>query len=360
MQPTAQSWLTYLPSLEINSLLDRRALTNSGVARSVGNSGVAANIDAAGDYLQYTPASEIPSAFHLVSVFDLNSSSTFSRLFEAEASSVGADLRFGIWFAPSTSSGATGNASSVVIVRNVSGGGGNEERWSTPSNSLVRPASNVTLEIIWNATSSDTTTPLVWINGVAQTMTKAQSSVPSSTAFASLTSVPLRIGNRFGTLDRGMLGRLYLLHIERQTRSTPYINPWQLFRPDPARLYFDVPSGGTSATASGVTITATTSVIAGAASGVRNATASGVTVTATASMIAGAASAGTNATALGTLITAVASFIAGAASGVRNATASGTLMTATASLVPGDANNGESALGTRLIGMNIFARLGLR
>lgn len=109
--------------------------------------------------------------------------------------------------------------------------------------------------------------------------------------------------------------------------------------------------GGTDATATGTTITATASLTAGAASGVRNATAAGTTLTATASLTAGTASGTGGATALGALITATASLIAGAASGVRNATASGALLAAVASLLPGSANNGELPAFTSIFGL---------
>lgn len=109
--------------------------------------------------------------------------------------------------------------------------------------------------------------------------------------------------------------------------------------------------GGTNATATGATITATASLTAGAASGVRNATAAGTTLTATASLTAGTASGAGGATALGALITATASLIAGAASGVRNATASGALLSAVASLLPGSANNGELPAFTSIFGL---------
>lgn len=110
-------------------------------------------------------------------------------------------------------------------------------------------------------------------------------------------------------------------------------------------------TGGTDATATGTTITATASLTAGAASGVRNATATGTTLTATASLTAGTASGAGGATALGALITATASLVAGAASGVRNATASGALLAAVASLLPGSANNGELPAFTSIFGL---------
>jgi len=110
-------------------------------------------------------------------------------------------------------------------------------------------------------------------------------------------------------------------------------------------------TGGTDATATGTTITATASLTAGAASGVRNATAAGTTLTATVSLTAGTASGAGGATALGALITATASLVAGAASGVRNATASGALLTAVVSLLPGSANNGELPAFTSIFGL---------
>lgn len=242
------SWMTYLPSAGINSLLDGRSLSNSGVARAIGNSGVAADIDAAADYLEYTQTTDPLGAFHLVAVVDLNASSTFSRLIQS-GDSAGYE-GFSIWFAPSTSSGSVGNPNSVVIGRN-SSPSTLGERWSTAANSLVRPRSGVVLEVIWGATASDTTAPQVWINGVEQTVTKVQSSTSFNADFDTLSGAPLRIGNRQGTADRALLGKLYLLHVEKQSRITPYINPWQLFGPSPRRLYFDASSSSGNITVSG-------------------------------------------------------------------------------------------------------------
>lgn len=96
-------------------------------------------------------------------------------------------------------------------------------------------------------------------------------------------------------------------------------------------------ASSSSGTASGATLTATTSLIAGAATGVRNGTAAGATLTATSTIIAGSASGATSGTASGATLTTTVSLIPGAATGIRNGTAAGATLTATASIIPGTA-----------------------
>lgn len=114
-----------------------------------------------------------------------------------------------------------------------------------------------------------------------------------------------------------------------------------------ASLIAGAATGQVNATASGQTLTATTSLNAGTATGQSNATASGQTLAATASLIAGSASAANAGTANGATVNATTTMIAGAASGQANATAAGVTVTAVASLIAGSATaaNGGTAAG---------------
>ena len=96
-------------------------------------------------------------------------------------------------------------------------------------------------------------------------------------------------------------------------------------------------TGVRNGTAAGATFTATVSLIAGTATGVRNGTAAGATFTATSTIIAGSASGSTSGTAAGTTLTTTVSLIPGAAAGIRNATAAGATLPASASIIPGTA-----------------------
>lgn len=97
----------------------------------------------------------------------------------------------------------------------------------------------------------------------------------------------------------------------------------------------------TSATASGVTITATASLLAGTASGMGSASAPGITLEAVAQLLAGIASGGSATTAAGVTLTATASMVAGSASGQQSASASGAVWSVLASLMAGSASNGS-------------------
>jgi hypothetical protein len=107
-------------------------------------------------------------------------------------------------------------------------------------------------------------------------------------------------------------------------------------------------TGNSAGSASGVTLTATASLIAGAASAASSA--AGQTLTATASLLAGSASGNEAGSASGVTLTAASSLIAGSASGTANGSASGATLTATASLTAGSAsgNTAGTANGVTL------------
>jgi len=137
-------------------------------------------------------------------------------------------------------------------------------------------------------------------------------------------------------------------------------DPWQTFRAPRRRLYLVQGTGG-AGNAPGATITATTSIVAGAATGAAAAAgvtstaalsfiggaatgaaqAAGVTLTSALSFIAGAATAGTQAP--GATLTASVSLIAGAATGA--AFASGAVVSAALSFLPGAASGGAVVPG---------------
>ena len=134
-----------------------------------------------------------------------------------------------------------------------------------------------------------------------------------------------------GTIDQATAGFLSQAHpqIDRAWRS---------------RRFSLVPSGGTDATANGVTLTATASLIAGAATAAS--TAAAATLTATSSIITGSATAAS--VAAGVTLTATASLIPGSASGSSTGTANGVTLTATASLIAGTATAASTAAGATL------------
>lgn len=108
----------------------------------------------------------------------------------------------------------------------------------------------------------------------------------------------------------------------------------------------DTGGGAVDGTATGKTLSAAASLVAGSASGVRNATGSGSTLTASASLVGGAAAGA--ASRAGVTLSAAASLTAGAASGIRNATATGATISASASLTSGAASGGAAAAGSTL------------
>jgi hypothetical protein len=114
---------------------------------------------------------------------------------------------------------------------------------------------------------------------------------------------------------------------------------------------FTAPSGG-AGNAAGVTLTASTSLIAGAATG--EASVGGVTVTATLSFIPGIASAGVSGNAPGATVTATTSIITGVATGA--AQAAGATVSAASSLIAGAATGGAQAAGATVsAGTSIIA-----
>lgn len=115
-------------------------------------------------------------------------------------------------------------------------------------------------------------------------------------------------------------------------------------------------TGSGSATAPGATLTGTSDLTPGAAAGQRNATAPGATLTGTADLTPGTATGSGSgaATALGATLTGTADLTPGAASGQRNATAPGATLTGTSDLTPGAATGGSAgdatAPGATLVG----------
>jgi hypothetical protein len=101
-------------------------------------------------------------------------------------------------------------------------------------------------------------------------------------------------------------------------------------------------SGASAGTASGATLTGTASMTAGTATGQVNATASGATLTATSSLSAGAAEGTAPGVAAGATLTATSSIVGGSATGQQSATASGATLTGLATLIAGTASNAES------------------
>lgn len=108
-----------------------------------------------------------------------------------------------------------------------------------------------------------------------------------------------------------------------------YQNHWQLFAPEPRRLWWYGTSAGGStvdATATGATVVASSSAIAGALTAASSATAA--TVAASASVIAGAATSSSQAAAA--TVTATASAMSGAATGAGQSAAATVATTASA------------------------------
>jgi hypothetical protein len=95
--------------------------------------------------------------------------------------------------------------------------------------------------------------------------------------------------------------------------------------------------------AAGVTLTASASLIAGAASGASGATAAGATLTASAALLAGAAAGQVNAAAAGVTLTAASSLVVGSASGEGAGVAAGVVVAAAASLLAGSASGQQAA-----------------
>lgn len=91
------------------------------------------------------------------------------------------------------------------------------------------------------------TAPRFWVNGAAMTDTPVNMYGGGGSGAATSNSNPLQIGNRPDLLA-DYLGGVYLCAVWARTLSDYELvslsaNPWQIFTPDPRRLYFD---GGAS------------------------------------------------------------------------------------------------------------------
>lgn len=118
-----------------------------------------------------------------------------------------------------------------------------------------------------------------------------------------------------------------------------------------------IPPTSTNGSASGASLAATSSLIAGAASAVRNAAASGVVLAAVVSLLVGTATGQRNASVSGQSLAATASLSAGSASGVRSPTASGSLLTAASSIIDGGAvgvSNGAASGSSFPLTVSLF------
>lgn len=109
--------------------------------------------------------------------------------------------------------------------------------------------------------------------------------------------------------------------------------------------------GQASASAPGVTIAASVMLVAGSASGAGNAVASGATLLATATLLAGLAQGGSAVVAPGAVVSAVASFVPGSASGQRSASASGATLSVLVTWVAGGASDGSNVWPTGRAGI---------
>ncbi len=107
---------------------------------------------------------------------------------------------------------------------------------------------------------------------------------------------------------------------------------------------------GSTSTASGVTVTAAASLVAGTASGQIAASASGATVVGAASLVAGSGTGQSAATAAGVTLAGAASLLAGSAAGQGTSVAPGVTISTTAALFPGSASGqfGATAAGVTL------------
>lgn len=125
-------------------------------------------------------------------------------------------------------------------------------------------------------------------------------------------------------------------------------NPWMFYENDPVRIY-SFAAG--AATADGQTLTVSSSLIPGAASGAAAGSAPGVVVSLASAIVSGAASG--QASAAGAMVTASAALIPGAGSGAANVP--GQSIALAASILPGPASGAAAgagaslALGTTLI-----------
>lgn len=138
---------------------------------------------------------------------------------------------------------------------------------------------------------------------------------------------------------------------------TMYYQPYLDYVPYGSPLAVVYQFGATNATASGATLTATSSLSAGAATGAGDAEVAGAAMTSGATLIGGAATGEGNSTAAGANLTAASSLVPGAASGTMSSAASGAELTAVSALVAGAASGTASAtaMGATLTAMATLA-----
>jgi len=122
-----------------------------------------------------------------------------------------------------------------------------------------------------------------------------------------------------------------------------YVATYQLYvdyvpTGSPANISFTFGAG--NATATGATLTSTSSIAGGSAAGASPGTATGATLTSTSSISGGTATGASNASAAGATLTGAATIAGGSATGNLNATASGASLTATSSIFGGVAIDG--------------------
>lgn len=170
----------------------------------------------------------------------------------------------------------------------------------------------------------------------------------SNAAWDAIDSGYIRIGNDY---TNAFDGHVYMVgsseRIWKQNEVEEFLaDPYRMIdgARQRSRQFVYLAAGGTDATANGVTLTATASLIAGSATAAS--TAAAVTLTATASIITGSATAAS--VAAGVTLTATASLIPGSASGSSTGIANGVTLTATASLIAGTATAASTAAGTTL------------
>lgn len=162
-----------------------------------------------------------------------------------------------------------------------------------------------------------------WINGVPQTVVTSGGFTGSPTASADIfraTGTAGDGGKRWsGPTSTGIIVATAVYNAAQSDDYCAWLSSLDAFNQallEPQRILVPVAAaGGTDATATGTTQTATASLLAGAATGEANATATGQTLSATSSLLAGAATGEINATASGVTISATASLLAGAAVG---------------------------------------------
>lgn len=110
-----------------------------------------------------------------------------------------------------------------------------------------------------------------------------------------------------------------------------------------------VSAGGTNGTASGVVVSASSSLVTGSASGQINASAAGAIVAATSSIVTGSAAGQSNGTAVAAVVSASASLLPGVATAGGSGTANGVVMGSTLSILPGSAAGQISAAAAGVI-----------